>query len=265
MNYTLITGASGGIGYELARQFAAAGHALILVARNAEKLAQRQKTLQADFGVAVETVSCDLTAPDAPAALFAHTRERQWTVDILVNNAGYGDFSCFVDSPWERQRDMVALNVTALMHLTHLYAGTMRTQGGGRILNVASVAAMGAGPYMAVYYAGKAFVLSFSEAMSEELRPFGISVTALCPGPTRTNFEAAAGLQAGNMFKKVRVELAEKVARRGYRATMKGKAVQYCGFTVWWMSLAARVAPRWFQRKFAKSVNGIPPVKESVV
>ena len=258
--YTLITGASGGIGWELARQFAAGGHPLILVARSRERLEERRERLSEEFSVPVVTVAQDLTLPDAADQLFSKTQEMGLFVDILVNNAGFGDFVSFLDADWSRQRDMVTLNVTALMHLTHRYARAMREQGGGRILNVASVAAMGAGPYMATYYATKAFVLSFSQAMTEEFAEYGITVTALCPGPTDTGFVAAANMENGNLFKSVPVETAEKVARRGYRATMKGKSLQFCGFTVHWMSLAARVAPRFLNRKFAKRVNGRPEV-----
>ena len=259
MNYTLITGSSGGIGWELARQFAAAGHPLILTARSEETLCRRQEQLKKEFGVPVEVIPADLTAPEGAKGLFDRTRERDLPVDILVNNAGFGDYGLFIDSDWARQRDMVTLNITALMELTYLFAGRMRETGGGRILNVASVAAMGAGPYMSVYYATKAFVLSFSQAMTEELREFGITVTALCPGPTDTGFKAAANLEKGNLFRSVRVEGAEKVARRGYKAVMKGRPIRFCGFTVHWMSFAARLAPRWLNRKFAARTNGRPP------
>lgn len=259
MNYTLITGSSGGIGWELAKQFAAAGHPVVLTARSEDKLRQRQEQLQKEFNVPVEVIPADLAGERGAGDLYTLTRKLGIEVDILVNNAGFGDYGLFIDSDWSRQRDMVALNVTALMELTYLFAGRMREMGGGKILNVASVAAMGAGPYMAAYYATKAFVLSFSQAMTEELREFGITVTALCPGPTDTGFKSAARLEEGNLFRSVPVEGAEKVAKRGYKAAMKGKPVKFCGFTVHWMSFAARLAPRWLNRKFAARTNGRPP------
>lgn len=260
--YTLITGASGGIGWELARQFAAGGHPLVLVARSANKLAEKQAALQAEYGVPVAIVPQDLTAPDAAQRVYEQVTAAGITVDILVNNAGYGDFVSFIDADWSHQQNMVNLNVTALMHMTYVFARAMREQGGGRILNVASLAAVCAGPYMATYYATKAFVLSFSEAMAEELKEYGITVTALCPGPTETGFVAAANLEQGNLFHALPVESAEKVARRGYKATMKGKALRYCGFTVHAMSLATRLSPRWLNRKCAARINGKPKRKE---
>ncbi len=264
MAYTLITGASGGIGWELARQFAAGGHPLILVARSEGRLAERKAQLEKEYGVAVEILPQDLTLPNAAQAVYDSTVSRGWTVDILVNNAGFGDFVSFIDAEWKHQEDMVTLNVTALMQLTHCFARSMREQGGGRILNVASLAAVAPGPYMATYYATKAFVLSFSEAMSEELAEYGITVTALCPGPTESNFEAAANLKSGNLFSALPVERAATVARRGYKATMKGRAVRYCGITVCVMSFLSRLTPRWLNRKATKRINGRPTKGENV-
>lgn len=258
MTYTLITGASGGIGFALARQFAAGGQALILVARSEARLLERKAQLEKEYGVAVEVLPQDLTLPNAAKVVYDATVARGWTVDILVNNAGFGDFVSFVDADWKRQEDMVTLNVTALMQLTHCFARSMREQGGGRILNVASLAAVVPGPYMATYYATKAFVLSFSEAMSEELREYGITVTALCPGPTESNFETAANLKGGNLFSALPVESAETVARRGYKATMKGRVVRYCGIAVCLVSFLTRFSPRWLNRKATKRVNGKP-------
>lgn len=256
--YTLITGGTGGIGWELARQFAASGHPILLAGRNAARLEERREELRRQYAVPVETVCQDLTAENAAVRLFEQTQARGLSVDILVNNAGFGDLTAFLDAEWDLHRDMVTVNVTVPMQLMQLYGRAMREQGGGRILNVASVAAMGPGPYMATYYASKAFLLSFSEAMTEELREHGITVTALCPGPTATAFEEKARLDDGNMFRLLPVETAETVARRGYRATMKGKAVQYCGITVRLMTVAARLSPRALARRFARGVNGRP-------
>ena len=134
-NYTLITGASGGIGFALARQFAAGGHPLILVARSEGRLLERKAQLEKEFGVAVEILPQDLTQPHAARQVYDAVATQGWTVDILVNNAGFSDFVSFVDADWQHQEDMVTLNVTALMQLTHCFARAMREQGGGRILN----------------------------------------------------------------------------------------------------------------------------------
>lgn len=256
--YALITGGTGGIGWALARLFAADGHPVLLAGRDPARLEQKRGELAAQYGVPVETICRDLTGEEAASHLFDETCARGLAVDVLVNNAGFGDFTGFLDADWTRQRDMLTVNVAVPMRLTQLFGRAMREQGGGRILNVASVAAVGPGPYMATYYASKAFLLSFSEAMTEEFREYGVTVTALCPGPTSTGFERAARLENGNLFKAVRVEPAAKVAQRGYRALQKGKPVQYCGPVVCLMTLGARLLPRAAARRFARRVNGRP-------
>ena len=186
--YTLITGATGGIGLAFAELFAKKGYSLILVARNEERLKKIQKWLISKYCTSVEVIACDLAESHGPDDVFQLTTKRGWQVDILINNVGFGDFNCFLDTAWERQRNMVDINILALMHLTHLYGKNMRQRKRGKILNVASLASFCAGPYMSVYYASKSFVHSFSEALSEELAPYGITVTALCPGPVDTGF-----------------------------------------------------------------------------
>ena len=256
--YTLITGASGGIGWELARLFAADGHPIILVARNEQRLRERQAALQKEYDVPVTVIAQDLTRPDAAREVYEQTVEQGLAVDTLVNNAGCGDFVSFIDADWQRQQTMVTLNVTALMQMTHCVARAMREQGGGRILNVVSIAALAPGPYMATYYATKSFVLSFSEAIREEFAEHGITVTALCPGPTDSNFVAAANMQESTLFSSLPVSTAAKVARCGYKALRRGKAVAYCNLSSRAMSLAVRVTPRWFNRKTTMRINGKP-------
>ena len=262
--YAVITGASGGIGRELACEFARHGHDLVLVARSADKLEELAGTLSGSYGVDVRTFACDLSEEDAAERMYTFTRTEGLVVDNLVNNAGYGDQAAFIDSDWERQRGMAQVNIIALMQLTYLYGQDMRERGFGHILNLSSVAAFCAGPYMSVYYASKAFVLSFSEAVAEELRGTGVTVTALCPGPTSTGFEQAANMEGSKMFSMGRPATAADVAAHGYRAMQKGRPVAYDGAFTKAVNVAARIAPRAVTRTFAGRINGRPPVDGQV-
>lgn len=249
----LITGASVGIGFELARQFARGGYDLILVARNVEKLNEAAQEMKG-LGAAAEVIACDLARPDAPGELFAEVKRRGRLVDVLVNNAGFGALGKFHEIDLQRQLEMIQVNVTALVHLTHLFLQGMIGRGGGGILNVASTAAYQAGPHMAIYYATKAFVLSFSEAIGEELRKAGVKVTALCPGPTRSEFRARAKLEKSSVFNSsfIPVMDAEQVARVGFRAFERGKRVIITG---WSNKLSVRLT-RLFPRKWVTKVAG---------
>ena len=189
----LITSASGGIGYELAKLFANDHYNLVLVARNASKLAQVADELQRQFGISAKSIPLDLTAPTAPQFLFDQLQREDIAVDILVNNAGYGVFGEFAKIPLEDTLGQIQLNVTALTHLTKLFLGSMIERRSGKIMNVASVAGFQPGPLMAVYYATKAYVISFSEALANELADKGVTVTCLCPGATETAFAGRAG------------------------------------------------------------------------
>ena len=260
--YALITGASGGIGMELARLFASEGHNLVLVARSADKLEELASTLSTRHRIDVRTFACDLSEEDAAERVYAFTRTEGLVVDNLVNNAGFGDQAAFVDSDWERQRGMVQVNIVALMQLTYLYGQDMRDRGFGHILNLSSVAAFCAGPYMSIYYASKAFVLSFSEAVGEELRGTGVTVTALCPGPTNTGFERAANMEGSKMFTMGHPATAWGVASRGYRAMQRGKPVVYDGAFTKAVNVASRIAPRAVTRAFAGRINGAPAAAE---
>jgi uncharacterized protein len=184
----LVTGASGGIGLELARLFAADGHDLVLVSRGAERLGVISRDLEDRFKVEVRAIPRDLSNPIAPASLFDECGE----IDFLVNNAGFGSLGTFVESDPAMLGEMLQVNVAALTQLTRLFLPTMVERGAGRILNVASTAAFQPGPLMAVYYASKAYVLSFSEAIRDELNGTGVTVTTVCPGPTRTSFDSRA-------------------------------------------------------------------------
>jgi len=255
MTYTLITGASGGIGYALAKEFAAKKHNLILVARSNDKLLNISQEIGSKFGIDIVVISADLIKENAAQEVFDKTIKRSLTVDILVNNAGFGDYTLFHSSDWSKQKRMIDLNVTAVADFTYLFGNEMKKRGYGRILNVASMAGFFAIPYFGTYCATKAFVLNFSLAVNEELRGTGVSVTALCPGPVDTGFENAANLKYTKLFM-TGAYSAEKIAKAGYRAVMKEKAVQYGGFVVALLNFASRLLPRTLVTKIAKKMMG---------
>jgi uncharacterized protein len=239
----LITGASGGIGYELAKLFARDHHNLILVARSGDKLAQVATELQA-HGVTVKTVALDLAAPPAPMFLFDQLQREGVVIDILVNNAGFGAFGEFAQMPTDEILGQIQLNISALTELTRLFLPPMVQRRTGRIMNVASTAAFQPGPLLAVYYASKAYVLSFSEAIANELRDSGVTVTCFCPGATHTGFAKRAGTENSRLFKQLGGMSAEKVALDGYRAVMEGRGVSISGAHNWVVAQSTRFAPR---------------------
>ena len=257
-NTVLITGGSGGIGLCLAREFAANGNDIILVSSSEDRLMRAKAELERDYDVSVSYIAADLASHGGADELYRKVSETGKTVDVLVNNAGFGDYAEFVESDWAKQERMVTLNVTTLMHLCHLFGAEMKKRGEGRILNIASCAAFVPGPYMSVYYASKAFVLSFSEALYEELKEYGVYVTALCLGPTTTGFTSAADMGKCTMFKKIKPDTPEAVAKTGYKAVMKGKAVKYHGMPTKLTNLGSRLAPRFLTRSSSKNLNSKP-------
>jgi short-subunit dehydrogenase len=240
----LITGASGGIGYELAKLFAKDHHNLVLVARSAPKLTQFADELQRQFGVSAKAVPLDLTAAPAPQILFDQLQREGIAVDILVNNAAYGVLGEFSKISLEENLGQVQLNITALTHLTKLFLGPMIDRHSGRIMNVASTAGFQPGPLMAVYYATKAYVISFSEALANELKNTGVTATCLCPGATDTGFQGRAGIENTKLFKTLRPMDAKTVARDGYRGLMAGKTLVISGFRNWLLAESLRFSPR---------------------
>ena len=256
MGYALVTGASGGIGRQMAEEFAKHGHDVVLVARSEGKLARLSDDLRSRYGVDAVVLMEDLTDPDGPQRVHDATERAGIVVDWLVNDAGFGDQAAFLDADWNRQQAMVQLNVLALMQLTYLYGNDMRARGHGGILNLSSVAAFCAGPYMSVYYATKGFVLQFSEALALELRGTGVTVTALCPGPTATGFERAAAMHGSSMFS--HAQSAESVARRGYLALMMGKPVALHSSLTYAMNVATRILPRMVVALGCGIVDGMP-------
>ena len=211
----LITGASGGIGYELAKLFARDHYNLVLVARSTDRLNSVAAEFQAQFGIAVKAIALDLAAVPAPKFLFDQLQREGVAVDVLVNNAGFGVFGEFAGRPEEEILGQIQLNVMALTHLTRLFLPPMLERRSGKIMNVASTAAFQPGPLMAVYYATKAYVLSFSEALANEVAGSGVVVSCFCPGATDTEFQKRAGMENSRLFKKIGAMNVETVARDG--------------------------------------------------
>lgn len=244
MSTVLITGASGGIGYELAKLFARDHHDLVLVARSGDKLAKFADELQRQFGVSVKTVPLDLAAPSAVQVLFDQLQRDGIAVDVLVNNAAYGVLGEFAAIPLEESLGQIQLNITALTELTRLFLGPMKQKRSGKILNVASTAGFQAGPRMAVYYATKAYVISFSEALAAELEGSGVVVSCLCPGPTDTGFQKRAAMENTTLARKPGTMDAKTVAVDGYRGLKAGKTLVISGMLNWLVAESVRFAPR---------------------
>ncbi|HYM78358.1 MAG TPA: SDR family oxidoreductase [Candidatus Dormibacteraeota bacterium] len=243
MSTVLITGASGGIGCELAKLFARDHHNLVLVARSGDKLAQVATELRAQ-NVTVKTIALDLAAQPAPKFLFDQLQSEGPAIDILINNAGFGAFGEFAHMPNEDILGQIQLNITALTELTRLFLPAMLARRSGRIMNVASTAGFQAGPLMAVYYATKAYVIPFTEAIANEIRNSGVTVTCFCPGATHTGFATRAGNDQSRLFKQLGAMKVEKVALDGYHAVMEGRGLAISGVHNWLVVQSTRFAPR---------------------
>ena len=243
----LITGASSGIGRELAREFARHGHPVLLVAPVAAELRLLADELEREFGVHAQPLALDLTQAGAIAELAAHPESAD--VEILVNNAGLGQRGKFWETPLDRDLDMIRLNIEAVVRLTKHFLPLMVNRGHGRILNTASIAGFEPGPLLAVYHASKAFVLSWSQALSIELEGTGVTATALCPGPTDTDFFPKADLTETNAFQKANVMPPQEVAEIGYRALMQGEAVEVAGGLNKAMVASRRLMPKSVQAR----------------
>jgi uncharacterized protein len=249
----LITGASSGIGFDLA-QIMAADFDLIITARNQQRLESLAQQLQSRHGAHVHVIPADLTRPEAPAQIFLEVARRGLQVDALVNNAGFGAYGEFASNKLQDELDMVQVNITALTHLTKLALPGMLERKHGRIMNVASTAGFQPGPLMAVYYATKAYVVSFSEAIANELKGSGVTVTCLCPGPTATEFAARADMEKSRLFKLGRMS-SEEVARIGYRGMMRGKTLIIPGTQNKMIMESVRFTPRKLVTAVARSLQ----------
>jgi short-subunit dehydrogenase len=253
----LITGASAGLGREFARLAARDGHDVVLVARRKDRLQELAHELEGAHGVVATVIDADLADPAAPQAVVERTCAAGIVVDFLINNAGFGSHGAYAQSDFARQSEMVDVNIRALMALTHRYLPKMLARRSGRILNVASLAGFVPGPYMATYYASKAFVLSFTEAVATEVRGTGVTVTASCPGPVATEFGAVANSDRTNLLRSGAAD-AVSVARHGYQAMMAGKVVAVPGFKNKLTTLLVRLGPRSAVRTAARWMNKKP-------
>lgn len=229
-NYTLITGASSGIGYELSLKFGENHHNLVICARNKEKLENLSNLLQTKYKIKVLVVVADLTVDADINRLFNTLEENNIFIDILCNNAGFGDYGDFLDSDIIKIDKMIELNIKSLIKLSYHFGNLMKINKNGRIINIASIGSFVPGPKMAVYYATKAFVLSFSESLSLELKNDNIKVCALCPGPTKTNFFNNVTTNELDLLKSIKANDAKDLASRAYKNCMKNKTV-YIPFT----------------------------------
>jgi uncharacterized protein len=243
-NTALITGASNGIGLELAKIHASKGGDLVLVARNKSKLDQLKTELESEYKVSVYTIGKDLSINNSAQEVYDETTKQNIQIDYLINNAGFGDFGMFVETNWNKELQMINLNITALTQFTKLYLRDMVSRKSGKIMNVASTAAFQSGPTMAVYYATKAYVLSFSEAVDNEVSDKGVTVTTLCPGATESGFQAAAAMEESNLVKGKKLQTSREVAKYGYKAMMKGKTVAIHGLMNSIMANSVRFIPR---------------------
>jgi short-subunit dehydrogenase len=245
----LITGASSGIGAELAKVCAAAGYPVILVARNQAAL----EDLARQCGSQARVLPADLADAGAPGTIFEQLRGTP--VEILINNAGFGLRGPLAETDWAAEARLAQVNMLALAHLTKLFLPGMLQRRSGRVLNVASTAAFVPGPFMAMYYASKAFVRSFSESLANEVQGTGVTVTVLCPGPTRTAFVATAGMENTPLFHGAAMDAAQ-VARLGFDAMMAGRIEVIAGARNRLMMLGTRFAPRSLLAKFTRRLNG---------
>jgi uncharacterized protein len=250
--WALITGASAGIGLALAAQLAAGGANLILTARRLERLETLAERLSEQYGVRIEVFPADLTLPGAPEQIFGFTEKQRIAVDLLVNNAGFGTYGLFSTSDRRRQVEMVQVNVTAVVTLTHLYLPGMIERRRGDILIVSSIAAFQGVPYLTTYAATKAFDLLFAEALAEEVRRYGIRVCALCPGSTVTEFQEVAG-EPHRLIR--HAETAAKVARVGLEALARGRNYAISGVANYLLTHAQRVVPRQFVTRMAAKIT----------
>lgn len=243
MKTALITGASSGIGLELAHIFAKNGSDLVLVARSEDKLESLAQELSEAHKIIVKIIVKDLSDKNSPMEIFDELEKENIEIEYLINNAGFGGYGKFYNTDWKKEEEMIQVNITALAELTKLFMQQMVKRNSGRIMNVASTAAFQPGPLMSVYYASKAFVLSLSDAIAYELKDTNVTVTCLCPGPTKSNFHNIANIKASKLAKGINATSYD-VALYGYNAMMKGKSVAIEGFMNKLLAFATRLMPR---------------------
>lgn len=255
----LITGASGGLGYEFAKLFARNHFNLVLVARSGGKLDQIAHQISQDFGVSVKTIAKDLSVTSSPEEIFSELKRAEIEIDILVNNAGFATYGFFSETDLNDELKMMQLNMVTLTHLTKLILTRMKQRERGKILNIASTAAFQSGPLMAVYYASKAYVLSFSEALSNELNGTNISVSVLCPGPTKSGFQQRASMEESKLVSNRNLMDAKTVARIGYQGLMANKTIIIPGLKNRLMVFFVRFLPRRLIVQIVRNMQAAAP------
>ncbi|MBW4564365.1 MAG: SDR family oxidoreductase [Mojavia pulchra JT2-VF2] len=253
----LITGAASGIGYQLAYIFALNNYNLVLVDKMAQKLTNAADKIQQECGILVKTIVKDLSIKTSPEEIFTELQQENLKVDVLVNNAGFGIYGLFNETSLNAELEMLQVNLVCLTHLTKLFLKDMVKQGEGKILNVSSAAAFQPGPLMAVYFATKAYILSFSQALASELEGTGVTVTVLCPGPTESAFHERTGVAGAKQVKDNKMMDAETVAKIGYHALIEGKTVVIPGLKNKILAEVVRFTPRNLVTKIVKSMQEI--------
>lgn len=254
--YTLITGASSGIGYETAKQLASKNYNLILVARTESKLLQLQNELKSQFSIEVEYLLYDLSEPNSAQHLYEQVKEHNYLVTGLINNAGFGDYGNFVEMPLKKDEEMIAVNITTLVGLTKLFGADMVKAGKGKIMNVASLLSFLPFPYYSVYSATKSFVLAFTETVSAEMQGTGVAITALCPGTVETPFHTDK-MRKTNAMSANKPVPADVVAKAGVELFLNGKGKKIVGFINWFLSNLPRVTPDKIMMKIKKNLASI--------
>jgi uncharacterized protein len=253
MKTALITGASSGIGYELAKIHASKGGDLVVVARNKSKLEDLKLELEKKYQIHVTVITKDLSLPNSPNEVFEETERLGLKIDYLINNAGFGLFGEFEHTDWI-EKNMIQVNITALTEFTKLYLPGMIAGKEGKILNVASTAGFVPGPMMAVYFSTKHYVLCFSESINNEVQKHGVSVTALCPGATESGFSIAAKAESSALFTKTKLATSLDVAEFGYNAMLNNKQVAIHGFLNKLLTFVVRLSPRSLVVKITRKV-----------
>ncbi|NEG69347.1 SDR family NAD(P)-dependent oxidoreductase [Bifidobacterium choloepi] len=259
MGYTLITGASSGIGRALALTCAQEGQDLVITARDEARLRQLKTEVETKMKVKVQVVVADLSKPDGPKTLHDFTAGNNLDVDILINNAGFSDWTRYMEANWAKTDAMMQVNMHAVAELSYLYGRDMVAAGRGRILNISSLASTMPGPYMAMYFATKAFVRSLGTALSYELRGTGVTVTTVCPGPVTTGFAKAANMHGKNFYTMVKPATAQQVAQFAFNKMMTGRSLAYQGWFAKLGAFGARLAPTCLAAHIAAVMNGGDP------
>lgn len=252
METVLITGASSGIGYEFSKLFAEKGYSLVITARREDRLKELKKMYPESR---IEVIPYDLGSETGAEYLYSEIKKKNIKVDILINNAGLGLFGEFYETDIEKEKKIIDLNIKALIELSKYFLREMLERNSGKILNVASIAAFQPGPYMSVYYASKAFVVSFTEAVRNEIRKTGVSMSALCPGPVVTEFEKSSELTKSKLFSKIKPITAEKVAYAGYKGLMKNRAIIIPGFFNRFVVTAGVFVPTGIKVNIARKIQ----------